>query len=161
MKGPKSLLAIGMLGVLAACDTETPVGVETEPLEARIAGATHGGRPFQVELTGAAEAPDAGDPDGTGSAFLTLNAGQGEVCWDIAVSDIALPGTGAHIHEAPAGSPGPVVVPLVAPDGSGTSTGCTSAATALIEDILDDPAGYYVNVHNEDFPGGALRGQLR
>jgi hypothetical protein len=33
-----------------------------------------------VEMTGAAEAPGLGDPDGTGTAYFTLNQGLGEIC---------------------------------------------------------------------------------
>jgi len=67
--------------------------------------------------------------------------------------------TAAHIHEAPAGAPGPVVVTL-APPTSGESSGCVSADRELIVEILRDPAAYYVNVHNAEFPAGAVRGQL-
>jgi hypothetical protein len=121
-----------------------------------------GGRPFAVVMTGDQEAPGPGDPDGVGFAVLRLNPGQGQVCFQILVADILLPATGAHIHEAPAGVPGPVVVPLTPPDASGSSSGCVSDVDReLILDILQNPEEYYVNVHNADFPGGAVRGQLR
>ncbi len=126
----------------------------------RLAGSDHGGRPLTAILTGAAEVPGPGDPDGTGSAVITLNQGQGEVCWEISVSDITLPAIAAHIHVAPAGVAGPVVVPLSAPDASGISSGCASADPDLIKAIRQDPAAYYVNVHTTDFPTGAVRGQL-
>ena len=122
--------------------------------------AVAGGQPFVTTLEGEAEVPDIGDLDGTGTAALTLNRGTGEVCWDIAVEDITLPALAAHIHEAPAGVPGDVVVTLGAPGEDGTSTGCTTADRALVKDITKNPSEYYVNVHNLDFPGGALRGQL-
>jgi len=122
--------------------------------------AADGGRKFTTALTGAAEAPGPGDPDGSGTASLRLNPGQGEVCFELTVANIALPATGAHIHEAPAGSPGPVVVPLTPPDASGSSSGCVSADRELIRDIIQNPEEYYVNVHSTEFPAGAVRGQL-
>ena len=122
--------------------------------------AADGGRPFTVSLTGAEEAPGPGDPDGSGTASITLNPGQEEVCWEIHVSNIALPATGAHIHLAPAGSPGPVVVPLSAPDATGHSAGCRTVAQDLIKNIMKNPQDYYINVHSTEHPAGAVRGQL-
>ena len=120
--------------------------------------AADGGRRFTVEMTGAAEAPGPGDPDGSGTAVFRLNHGQGEICYELTVSDIE-PATAAHIHIAPVGEPGPVVVPLAAPT-SGSSSGCVDVDRALIKAIIQNPEAYYVNVHNAPFPGGAVRGQL-
>src|SRR5215216_3244180 len=127
--------------------------------------AANGGRTFTTTLTGAAEVnaegvPNQGDPDGSGTATITLNYGQGTICWEISVSGITLPATAAHIHEAQVTAPGPVVVPLSAPDASGFSSGCTTADRELIKDIIQHPEEYYVNVHNADYQSGALRGQL-
>jgi CHRD domain len=121
-----------------------------------------GGRRFSVILTGDQEAPGPGDPDGIGFAVLRLNPGTNQVCFSITVENITLPATGAHIHEAPAGSPGPIVVPLTAPDESGSSSGCVSDVDReLILDIIQHPEEYYVNVHTlPDFGAGAVRGQL-
>jgi hypothetical protein len=125
-----------------------------------VATVSAGGRPIVVEMTGAQEAPvpPGGDPDGTGTAWFWINPGQDEVCYVLEVANIA-PATAAHIHIAPAGVPGPVVIPLAAPT-SGTSSGCAEADRSLLVAILIDPSAYYVNVHNADFPGGAVRGQL-
>ncbi len=117
-----------------------------------------GGRPISVEMLGANEAPGPGDPDGSGTAFFTLNQGQGEICFELTATGVD-PTTAAHIHRAPAGSPGPVVVPLVPPT-SGSSSGCVSVAEDLIKEIRQYPERFYVNVHNPAFPAGALRGQL-
>ena len=114
-----------------------------------------GGRPFVIELTGANERPGPGDADGSGTARLWINPGAGSVCWSITWSGIAEPFAG-HIHVAPVTDPGPVVVPLEPVAG-----GCTTADRALLVAIFMDPGAYYVNIHNADFPGGALRGQLR
>jgi hypothetical protein len=117
----------------------------------------HSGRPLAAQLTGAAEVP-LGDPDGSGVAKLRLNQGQRTICYRITVADIA-PATAAHIHIAPVGAAGPVVVPLTPPT-AGTSEGCTTVDRMLIKAIRKHPANYYVNVHNAEYPGGAVRGQL-
>ena len=69
------------------------------------------------------------------------------------------PATDAHIHEAPPGEAGPIVLPLTPPT-NGASGGCTEAEPALVSDLQQRPSDFYVNVHNEPFPEGAIRGQL-
>ena len=116
------------------------------------------GRPISITISGAAEAPGPGDPDGSGTASFTFNPGTGEVCYDYTVTGVA-PLAAAHIHVAPVGQPGPVVVPPPPTSPTG-GTGCVTADRELIVAILRDPSAYYFNVHNADFLAGALRGQL-
>jgi CHRD domain len=125
---------------------------------AASAGAAEGGRPIAVELTGEAERPTAGDPDGTGTATFRINPGQERICYTLTVAGID-PARAAHIHVASTDVAGPVVVPLDAPT-DGTSSGCADVPRDLALDILTNPEDYYVNVHNVMYPGGALRGQL-
>ena len=118
--------------------------------------ANDGGKRFTVTMIGAEEVPGPGDPDGTGTAVITINRGQQRVCWDITVSGVDTITT-AHIHIGLDGQgfAGNIVVPLD-PD-----TGCTSVTNAsLLDALLKAPQAFYVNVHNAAFPGGALRGQL-
>ena len=127
---------------------------------ALIAGAAIAadGRKLQTTLTGAAEVPGPGDADGAGTASITVNPGQNQVCFALAVTNID-PATAAHVHIGPVGVAGPVVVPLTAPT-DGSSSGCVTVTRAVALAILKDPPAYYVNVHNAPFPAGAVRGQL-
>lgn len=120
--------------------------------------ARSGGLAFQVALTGEAETP-AGDPVATGTATVRLRAGEGQVCHAVDAKNLP-PALAAHIHRGDAGAAGPVVIPLRTPNASGASSGCTAAARTLVASILADPASFYVNVHTNEFPGGAIRGQL-
>jgi hypothetical protein len=116
-------------------------------------------RSMAIPLTGAAEGPGLGDPDGSGSAELRIDAAQGQFCYVLTVANIA-PARLAHIHKSPVGEAGgPIVVTLQPPTG-GRSEGCTAISPALARSLLDSPADYYVNVHNPEHPGGAVRGQL-
>ncbi len=105
---------------------------------------------------GGAGSPDA---DGAGHATIKIDAAKNQICTDLMVEKIA-PATMAHIHKAPADASGPVAVPLAKPDAAGKSSACATVGAEVVKDILANPAGYYVNVHNAEFPGGAVRGQL-
>lgn len=115
------------------------------------------GKRFTLALEGEVEVTP-GDPDGTGTATFRINPGQGQLCYSLRVRDIR-PATAAHIHEAPAGQAGPVIVGLQAPT-SGMSSGCVTVSREQALEIIREPENYYVNVHNAEFPAGALRAQF-
>lgn len=105
---------------------------------------------------------NAGDPNGRGTASVIIDTAARKLCFSILVDDIDTPNA-AHIHNAPAGVNGAIVVPLTAPaDGEpGASAGCVSDVDAdLLRAIQDRPAAFYVNVHTHHYPDGAVRGQL-
>ncbi len=107
-----------------------------------------------IKITGGAEVPGPGDTDGSGMARLTFKHDKGEVCYTLTTKKIQTV-TAAHIHSGAAGQSGPPKVTFAPP-----AKGCVSADKGMIEDMMKNPANYYVNVHNAEFPNGALRGQL-
>jgi LPXTG-motif cell wall-anchored protein len=114
---------------------------------------------LRASLTGEVEVPP-GDPQASGSAEVKVSSGQ--VCWKVSWSSGLSPNA-SHIHKAAAGTAGPVVVPFFKSDQpvSGSSkSGCTEVSAELAKGIAANPANYYVNVHNADYPKGAIRGQL-
>lgn len=117
-----------------------------------------GGRPLSTTLSGAAEVPGPGDTDGAGQFKATANPGKLEICYELTVTGIAI-ASAAHIHEGAVGVAGDPVVSLEAP-ADGSSSACVSVEREIILAIIKNPAGYYVNVHNADFPDGAIRGQF-
>jgi hypothetical protein len=138
--------------------------------------ADNGGRPFSLALSGANEFNDAGQPINPhgnadrGSARLTINPGQEEVCWTFGAITLtageALPHV-AHIHRAPPGVAGPVVVDIFgtatsapAPTSYPTGTTCVHGDRDVLTAILRDPGAYYLNLHNAEHPGGVMRAQL-
>lgn len=139
----------------------------TAALAAPASGALGGQRSSTTRLvatlTGAAEVPGPGDADGRGRATITLDSGRRTVCFRITGRRIDQAAAG-HIHEARAGRAGPVVVPLftrpvsVPPEVRDCVRG---VSRRQIRDIARRPRNYYVNLHNGDYPAGAIRGQLR
>jgi CHRD domain len=102
----------------------------------------------------------AGDRNGRGT-FTGLFEGN-QLCFGLTVRNIEDPVLAAHVHEGGPRVAGPIVVPLTTPDGGdpGTSSGCVTVPRDLRQEILRRPRRFYVNVHNDPFPGGAVRGQL-
>lgn len=124
----------------------------TGPASAEVGG-------FVAILDGASEVPGPGDADGFGYATVVADSSTGEVCVRLRVFDIDR-ASAAHIHRGAAGVAGPVVVTLAAPT-SGRSSACVTASAATVQSIIDNPEGFYVNVHNAAFAAGAIRGQLQ
>ena len=100
------------------------------------------------------------EPNATGTAILRFRRDAQLICYRLTAANVTLPTIAAHIHRGAAGTNGPVVVGFAAPGANGVSTGCAAATTATIDEILANPAGFYVNVHTKEHPGGAIRAQL-
>ena len=113
---------------------------------------------YVFKMTGPAETP-AGAPSGTAKAVVTLSTKTDKVCWTFkSLSGVTHP-TFAHIHVAPAGKSGNIVVPLST--GSKFLTkGCVPASATVISAIAANPHNYYVNIHSQQYPSGAIRAQL-
>ncbi len=103
-----------------------------------------------------------GDPDGSGSAIITLDREKGEICFELSVSGITLPARAAHIHEGSVGENGPIVVGLAPPDAGGIAKGCRSVESEKLNAIMQTPSNYHILVHTDEsgLTKGALRGQL-
>ena len=72
-----------------------------------------------------------------------------------------------HVHKAPVGVAGAIVVPLFVSPSPPTSARqikqhgtATPAAGTTGAELCQNPSAYYVNYHTTAFPGGAIRGQL-
>ena len=112
------------------------------------------GKILTLDLKGTSE------PNAKGTAVLRIRKDAGVVCYRLHVENVTLPTTAAHIHRGAAGVSGPVVVPFTAPGADGNSSGCATAAASLIDEILGNLPGFYVNVHTKEHPAGAIRAQL-
>ena len=177
MKSKRLLVAL-ILAVLAALALALPASSvtpgegtnsssEATNGEATGAEATDGGAApgcegrrlatLRAELTGEEEVPGPGDPDGSGSAVIKVYKAQ--VFFTLTVENIE-PATAAHIHLGLRGEAGPVVAPLEPPPTEGSSSACVDIPRALSLELREHPGRYYVNVHNNEFPAGAIRGQL-
>lgn len=133
--------------------SQTALAQVSEPLRPAVTGL----KTFSMNLSGDAEVPGPG-ADGSGRAFVVVNPNARSICYSLSLSGMRPPGA-AHIHEGAIGtSGGPVVDFDLRNRGLG---GCvTNVDTDLARRIAANPSNFYVNVHNEDFPKGAVRGQL-
>lgn len=119
-----------------------------------------------ARLNGEKEVPGPGDPNGKGRALIFPNAKKRRVCFDLNWKRIQGP-LQAHIHKGGPDVAGPIKVTLFdvdepLPGPSAAVDGCIKKLKRkLVRKIKNYPKRYYVNVHNENYPAGAIRGQLK
>lgn len=160
-----------VLAVLAACDSDEDPTVEAGGSETTAvddastttaADATSSTaaaaevQTLELTLTGDTEVPG---PGSSGTAQATLTYDGDELCVEGTTTGVG-PLIGGHIHGAPAGESGDIVIDLqITTDGDGPFEGCaTVGAEGGV--VLVDPTTYYLNLHTEEFPAGAVRAQL-
>lgn len=151
-----ALAAFGALSVVGCDDDDDGNGV------VRDGGAGDGAGTGQLMETAALSSamevpPPVGAPNASGSFMHTLNEASGSMSYTLTVMNLTGPATAAHIHEAPPGMAGPIVLPLATPAG-GSATGTAMLTAAQIAKLK--AGAYYVNVHTAMNPSGEVRGQL-
>jgi CHRD domain-containing protein len=158
------LLSFGLATGLAACGGDDDKGKDTKVTTETTAGGekTDGTvASLKAALSGAEEVPGPGVNPGVGAALVDI-AGT-KVCSDLKVTMGEKP-LKAHIHQGAKGVSGPVVVDLMPAFTSGeaayTSETCVETTADTAAQVIDDPAGYYLNIHSDGNPDGAMRGQL-
>lgn len=114
-------------------------------------------------MSGAQVVPDPGDPDGTSNANVSVFLDKPyTVCGATNSQNVERPFTALELRRAPAGEAGPVVAILdPALTGGSDARGCARVEKKLLQDIQSNPELYYLEAYNTEFPGGAIRGQLR
>jgi hypothetical protein len=138
---------------------------------------------FSATLLPSNEVPAISNAElsGRGTASITFNltrntagaiqSGTVDFHYDLTGFPAGTTITLSHIHTGALGvGPGPVLIgtgqsaasTLGLPNGSGSweARGVTGADAATLQAIIDNPAGYYFNVHSSLNPGGVARGQL-
>ena len=116
---------------------------------------------LKAALSGADEIPGPGATPGVGAVLVEVSGTK--VCPDLKVTMGEKP-TAAHIHKGAKGAAGPVFVDLKPEFTSGESAYqskvCVDVTAEQSAAVLADPQAYYLDVHSDAHPDGAVRGQL-
>lgn len=133
------------------------------PVTAFVAPASHAGTvdQFTVPFSGDQVVPGPADSDGTGGVFVSLGRHTGTLCYFADTANISTPLTVAHLHRGLRGQAGEVVVDLPLPAVTDPDfSHCLTVGSELVRDIAKQRDAYYIDVHNQEFPDGAIRAQL-
>lgn len=174
--GLGALTLVAGPAVMASADTEVP-----EPAEFTSAF-TVTATPDTIINADGDSVP--GEEGGMGAFTYMINSDTEVICYELVLTGVTPPyqspaRTATHIHEGDEGSAGPPRLAFPNPEGSGdtlTSSGCMQGPfTTGIEgpdgndtgegfslaQIEANPAAFFGDTHTEDFPAGAVRGQLQ
>jgi hypothetical protein len=153
------VLAAFAAGLLTALGVGVAIGAQSETSQGGGADFTRFAALSGAKEIGTDGQTNAGDKNGRGAFSATLDGNK--LCYGLNVGNIGKP-IAAHIHKAPRGENGDVVQTLKHPKAGdpGASSQCIQISDSLADDLRSNPKGFYVNVHNEKFPSGAIRGQV-
>lgn len=115
---------------------------------------------IDADLSGLNEVPPNASP-ATGASMGTYDDVTRLLTLHTMASGFVAPITAAHIHRAPAGVNGPIIVPLSGATGGTTYMSDDMPTLSASDGALLLTGGLYVNIHSQTFPGGEVRGQLR
>jgi hypothetical protein len=117
---------------------------------------------LEAKMSGKQEVPGPGDKDGKGTAQLQVNTAKQKVCFLFEYDIPSGTATAGHIHKAPKGEDGKIVVELFTGEQESPVEDCVKVKKErVLKRIVKSPADFYVNLHNDQFPDGAIRGQLK
>jgi len=170
-------LAIVCIGLLLAAGCSGSSSSSTSP---STTGAGTSNVRFTAALSPANETPPITNAESTGSGTATIDfvvtrdasntITNAVVNFQVTMQNF--PSTAviniAHIHAGATGVAGPILVntttvpgEVVLSNGAGSFSRNNIALTAATaQSIIDNPAGFYFNVHTTLNPGGVMRGQL-
>ena len=166
MRFNRLVAALLSLVVLAgACGGDDDKGDDTKVTTETTTGGTKTDGTsvtLKAPLSGAEEVPGPGADPGVGAALVDVSGTK--VCADLKVTMGEKP-TLAHIHQGAKGASGAVVVNLMPEFTPGESAysspkKCVDTTAEISAALIADPQSYYLNVHSDAHPNGAVRGQL-
>ena len=125
---------------------------------------------LSFDLSGA-QVPDGGDPTGRGDATLRLYSDKDLACLRAAWRDLAGEVTAIHVHRGAEGQTGPHQIEILNEESLAGDANRVELCVKVtgghhgadgdgLQDVIDDPAGFYLSIHSTAFPTGAIRGQL-
>jgi hypothetical protein len=115
------------------------------------------GQSLRANLSGDQEVPGPGAPNAVGTANMFVDTANGRLCYRLGYDGIDRP-TMAHIHQGGPGQVGPPVIDLH-PESNGDE-GCVAADPTVLRNLAEHPEAFYLNLHTDQYPDGAMRGQL-
>lgn len=113
-----------------------------------------------VPLSAGEVVPAPGDSGSEGSGVSLSLGTDGGVCGFFSTNGLTMPVTAAHVHRGSRGEVGEVVVTLEGSIDQPNFAGCVETDRKLTRDMVRNRGAYYVDVHTQSAPDGAVRGQL-
>lgn len=114
---------------------------------------------FFLGFEGASVVPGPGDGDGGGGGPVGIS-GTDTLCFSLTVNNVSEPMT-MHLHRGGVGETGGQVALLNGPSADYRAGDCVEIGADLVSELSGNPQAFYIDVHTDEFPDGAVRSQLQ